>query len=86
MDCANELRQDPEFSSYILAEPNMLGVNNFGDAAVQIKFMLKTRPDKMWPVRRELLRRIKNRFDQEGIEIPIPHRLVYQQINTTTSE
>jgi small-conductance mechanosensitive channel len=86
MDCANKLRTDPEFSSFILAEPIMLGVNDFADAAVQIKFMLKTRPDKMWPVRRELLRRIKNRFDQEGIEIPIPQRVIYQQNNTTPSE
>lgn len=79
LDCANELRQDPDFSDHIIEEPVMLGVDRFGDAAVTIKFMLKTRPDKMWPVRRELLRRIKNRFDQEGIEIPIPHRVIYQQ-------
>jgi small-conductance mechanosensitive channel len=32
-----------------------------------------------------VLRRIKNRFDQDGIEIPIPQRVIYQQNNTTTS-
>ena len=54
----------------------MLGVDNLGDSSVIIKFGLKTRPDRKWPVKRELLRRIKNTFDDRGIEIPFPHRTV----------
>jgi small-conductance mechanosensitive channel len=30
-------------------------------------------------VKRELLRRIKNRFDKLGIEIPYPHRTVFHR-------
>jgi small conductance mechanosensitive channel len=86
IDCANELRQDPDFGPYITDEPVMLGVDEFGEAAVRIKFYLKTKPDKMFLVKREMLRRIKNRFDQEGIEIPIPHRVIHQQEGTATSE
>jgi len=37
----------------------------------------KTQPEQKWNVTRELRRRIKNRFDAEGIEIPFPHRTVY---------
>jgi small conductance mechanosensitive channel len=44
-----------------------------------IKFVVKTHPLKRWPVRRELLRRIKRRFDELGIEIPFPHRTVYNR-------
>jgi small-conductance mechanosensitive channel len=40
---------------------------------------VKTHPLKRWPVRRELLRRIKRRFDELGIEIPFPHRTVYNR-------
>lgn len=76
VDCANTLREDPKFSRYIIDEPDMLGVNDFGESGIQIKFMLKTLPDKMWPVRRELLRRIKNRFDEEGIELTVPYRII----------
>ena len=57
----------------------MLGVDAFGDSAVVIKFFIKTRPLKQWDVKRELLRRIKNRFDELGIEIPFPHRTVYHR-------
>ncbi len=81
MELANELRQDPEYRNAVLEEPVMLGVDAFGDAAVKIKFMMKTRPDQMWAVKRELLRRIKNRFDEEGIEIPIPQRIIFQHID-----
>ena len=42
-----------------------------------IKFHIKTIPLQQWIVRRELLRRIKLRFDQEGIEIPYPHQALY---------
>ena len=34
--------------------------------------------DKMWTVRREMLHRIKNKFDDLGIRIPLPHRVVLQ--------
>ena len=55
----------------------MLGVDALGDSAVVIKFMIKTRPLKQWNIKREMLRRIKNRFDELGIEIPFPHRTLY---------
>ena len=61
----------------------MLGVNEFGNAAVTIKFMIKTKADKMWPVRREMLRRIKNKFDETGIQIPILQREVFQRSSST---
>jgi len=79
MELAREMRKDENYGPDIIDEPLMLGVDDFGDAAVVIKFMMKTKPDKMFPVRREMLRRIKNRFEQEGIEIPIPKRMIVQQ-------
>jgi small conductance mechanosensitive channel len=79
MDLARELRRDPKFGPLILDEPEMLGVDAFADSAVVIKFFIKTRPLQQWPVKRQLLRRIKKRFDQVGIEIPFPHRTVYHR-------
>ena len=63
----------------ILEQPEMLGVDQFGDSAVIIKFFIKTRPLMQWTVRREMLRRIKKKFDELGIEIPFPHRTVYHR-------
>ncbi|QDV33206.1 mechanosensitive ion channel family protein [Tautonia plasticadhaerens] len=79
MEVGKELRKDPMFRMLILEDPTMLGVDSFADSAVQIKFFIKTRPLQQWAVKRELLRRLKNRFDELGIEIPFPHRTVYHR-------
>ncbi len=73
-----ELRQDENFRLLILDGPVMLGVDSLSSSAVIIKFHMQTRPLQQWPVKRELLRRIKNEFDRLGIEIPFPHMTVYQ--------
>ncbi len=79
MQIGNEMRLDPELGQHIIENPEMLGVDELADSGVVIKFLLKTRPLKQWPIKRELLRRIKNRFDELGIEIPFPHRTVYHK-------
>jgi len=78
MELANGMRNDSEFSADILDDPVMLGVNSFAESAVNIKFMLQTKADRMWPVQREMLRRIKNRFDELGIEFAHPQRIISQ--------
>ncbi len=75
-DLLIEIRDDERFGPMVLGEPEILGVDEFADFAVLIKLLIKTRPLKQWEVKRELLRRIKNRFDKLGIEIPIPHLTV----------
>lgn len=71
----DELRQlsnDPEFKDLITGDPEILGVNELGDSSVVLRGRLTTEADERWRVRREALRRIKNRFDSEGISIPFP--------------
>ncbi|WP_435009805.1 mechanosensitive ion channel domain-containing protein [Tundrisphaera lichenicola] len=82
MTLSNELRADPVYAPMILEDATMLGVDQFGDSAVVIKFFIKTRPLQQWNVKRELLRRIKNRFDELEIEIPFPHRTVYHRVES----
>lgn len=72
-----DMRKDAYFNRIILEDLEMLGVDDFGDSQVTIKFRIKTLPIKQWEVAREFRRRIKNRFDELGIEIPFPHRTVY---------
>lgn len=74
---ARELRQDPQFGRLITEDVTMLGVDKLAESAIIIKFFLKTRPLQQWSVKRELLRRIKNRFDELGIEIPYPQRILH---------
>lgn len=72
-----EIRNDDYFKNLILEELEMLGVDSFGESQVTIKFRIKTLPIKQWEVAREFRRRLKNRFDELGIEIPFPHRMLY---------
>ncbi|HUE96640.1 MAG TPA: mechanosensitive ion channel domain-containing protein [Longimicrobiaceae bacterium] len=71
------LWQDPDWQPLLIEEPAVPGIESFGDSSVNIRMMATTLPLKQWEVARELRRRIKRRFDEEGIEIPFPHRTIY---------
>jgi moderate conductance mechanosensitive channel len=74
---AEDMMREEEFRSCILEPLEVLGVDKFADSAVIIKFRFKTAPIKQWLVGREMNRRIKKKFDEEGIEIPFPHMSLY---------
>lgn len=78
-DELTKLTQDPEFSPMISGEPEVLGVNDLADSAVILRARLTTDADSRWLVRREALRRIKKRFDSEGISIPFPQVTINQK-------
>jgi small conductance mechanosensitive channel len=82
LEIGRDLRQDPTFSPLILDDPEMLGVNELADSSVIVKFFIKTYPLQQWTVKREMLRRIKNRFDELGIEIPYPHQTVHHRYDS----
>jgi small conductance mechanosensitive channel len=71
-----ELQADPVFAPWILEPVEIMGVDAFGDWSVLFKLRIKTVPLKQWEVGRELRKRIRRRFEQEGIEIPFPERIV----------
>jgi small conductance mechanosensitive channel len=60
---------DEEWASIFVEPPQLLGVNELADSGIDVRVLLTTTPDDRWRVKREFLRRIKNRFDAEGIEI-----------------
>ena len=68
-----EFRTDPEFGDWVTDDPVVLGVDNFSEYGMVIVTYVQTRPDTIFQTRRELLRRIKKRFDEEGIEISVPN-------------
>jgi small conductance mechanosensitive channel len=69
---------DPEFSGWIMDKPVMLDRGRFSEHGMIVKSYAQTPPDKLYQTKRELLRRIKKRFDGEGIEIAVPHRILLQ--------
>jgi moderate conductance mechanosensitive channel len=63
----------------ILEEPEVWGVQSLDPEAVVVRLVLKTAPMQQWTVARELRERIKERFDAEGIEIPLPQRVIWHR-------
>ncbi|WPZ35286.1 mechanosensitive ion channel [Thalassobaculum sp. OXR-137] len=76
-EVADEMQADEAWKALFLDPIEILGVNELADSAVIIRCRIKTPPIKQWGVKREMLRRLKKRFDAENIEIPFPHTTVY---------
>lgn len=74
------LASDPAYRELINGEPEILGVNELGDSSIVLRGRLTTVADQRWTIRREALRRIKKRFDAEGISIPFPQITINQKI------
>jgi small-conductance mechanosensitive channel len=74
--CQN-LKDDPEWGPRLQDTPAVVRVGALGDHGVGIVIRGDTKVGEHWGLTGELRRRIKNRFDEEGIEIPWPHTKVY---------
>ena len=61
----------------LLEPPTVAGVIGLDDSAVTIKIVAKCKVKTNLAVEAELRRRIKNRLDAEGIDIPFPQRVVH---------
>ncbi len=73
----DELRNDVVFRDKFVEPIEIVGVENFADSGAVFRIRIKTRPLEQWNVGREYRRRLKQAFDREGIEIPVPHRTLY---------
>jgi moderate conductance mechanosensitive channel len=71
-----DLLHDPVFGPLVIDPVEILGVDSLGDSSVSIKVLCKTQPSKQWQVAREFRRRVLKAFNEKGIEIPYPHRVI----------
>jgi len=75
---ANEMWRDPEWGGdELMEEPEVWGIQSLGSSGIAIRLVIKTEPATQWAVERELRLRIKEAFDEAGIEIPFPQRTVW---------
>lgn len=73
---ANDVRAADLEHATVIDDPEMLGVEQLGPNSVVLRMMVRTEPGEQWSVARALRRRIKVRFDSEGIEIPFAQSVV----------
>ena len=73
---AEEAKADEELGRNIFATPDVLGVENLGEYEVIWRMLAETKPARQWEVGRALRERVRVAFDEDGIEIPFPHRVM----------
>ena len=73
-----EMANDSKWKDKIFTAPEFIRINNFSDSSMDIKISGEVKPLEQWDVLGELRYRIKNAFDENGIEIPFPQRVVRQ--------
>lgn len=78
---AADIRADPAFKDRILDDFEIAGVERWDDSAVILRGRFRVVALAQWGVRREYLRRLKQAFDAQGIEIPFPHVTLYPGID-----
>lgn len=66
-----------EMSDVIEEGPEIFGIDAFADSSINWRVRFQTKPIQQWSVARAYRRALKQRFDDEGIEIPFPHRTLY---------
>jgi len=74
---AHEMLMTQMWRERILDEPDILGVDNFGDRGFIIRVWIKTQPLKQWEVAREFRRRLKVVFDEAGILLSVPQQALW---------
>ena len=72
----SQLRREWPYRRLMLEPLEIAGVDAFRDSGVLVKARTKVRAGEQWKVGREFNRRIKRRFDELGIELPVPQQKV----------
>ncbi|MBI2853471.1 MAG: mechanosensitive ion channel family protein [Chloroflexi bacterium] len=72
-----EMAKDPIWGPAIIKAPQVARIDSLGASSVDIKVVGDTKPMRQWDITGQLLKRVKEAFDVEGIEIPWPHTKVY---------
>jgi small conductance mechanosensitive channel len=78
-EIAKEVRAEPKWGALIRDDIDVWGVEKLSDSGLLIRARVKTEPSARWSVGREFNRRIKQRFDERGIQIPRPQPMVLVQ-------
>lgn len=68
---------DPAWTPRLEPGSEVLGVDSLGDSGIVIRTLVRTGAGNQWEAAREFRRRLKNRLDAEGIEIPYPQTTIH---------
>lgn len=66
-----------EWPDRVLEPTQVLGIETLGQSGFTLRTLTKVAPGKQWEVARELRKRLLLAFREQGIEIPLPQRVVW---------
>jgi moderate conductance mechanosensitive channel len=78
-EIGDSLRSDPSFQRSILEPIEVMGIEQFTDVTIKLRARIKTRPMRQWDVAREFNRRLQCAFNEKGIEVALPERIVHHR-------
>lgn len=77
-DVGHSLCADDNYKHMVMEPVEILGLDKFNDSSISILLRLKTLPRSQWEVKRVFNLRVKEKFDELGIEIPFNQLVVTQ--------
>ena len=59
--------------------PEVHSILKMTESTIRLRVVARVRPGEQWQAERSLLKLVKQRFDEKGIEFPFPRRTVYMR-------
>jgi moderate conductance mechanosensitive channel len=81
-----ELQSDAEYGPYIVAQPEVPGIERVSGQEVDYLIVVKARPGQQHAIRRELRRRIKACFETNKIKAGSPNRMYVMESPSSTAQ
>ena len=81
-EVGEEVRHDPAFADDIVSDIQVPGLDRIGNGEAEYLMLIKTRPNKQYPVSRELRRRIKECFEKNNIQTAGPGRVYVMDVGS----
>lgn len=76
---AEDLRNDPMMRHYIWSALEVQGIESFDAGAAILRVRMRTAPIMQWDVARAFNLRLKQRFDEQGIDLAMPRMSVVME-------
>lgn len=74
-EVGTEIRNDPNYADDIVSDIEVPGIDRVGNGEAEYLMLIKTRPNKQYPVSRELRRRIKACFEKNNVQAAGPGKI-----------
>jgi len=74
-EVGTEIRNDSNYADDIVSDIEVPGIDRVGNGEAEYLMLIKTRPNKQYPVSRELRRRIKQCFEKNNVQAAGPGKI-----------